>query len=187
MPKRRYLSQDEMELLLSASRRGRAGERNYCLLLMMYIHGCRISEALSITFSDIDFNSGHIYIRRSKHGFSTIQPLLNRESDALFNWLKIRQGYTNSSLSQYIFISQRGRTLSRKQAYNIVKDAGHAAGIPVATYPHMLRHSCGYALADRGMNTRLIQDYLGHKNIRHTVHYTASNAQRFANMWDENK
>ncbi|OTA14182.1 FotT [Xenorhabdus beddingii] len=48
----------------------------------------------------------------------------------------------------------------------------------------MLRHACGYALADNGVDTRLIQDYLGHRNIRHTVRYTASNAGRFETIWD---
>jgi hypothetical protein len=48
----------------------------------------------------------------------------------------------------------------------------------------MLRHSCGFALANMGIDTRLIQDYLGHRNIRHTVWYTASNAGRFYGIWD---
>ena len=51
-------------------------------------------------------------------------------------------------------------------------------------HPHMLRHSCGFALANMGIDTRLIQDYLGHRNIRHTVWYTASNAGRFYGIWD---
>lgn len=50
----------------------------------------------------------------------------------------------------------------------------------------MLRHACGYELAERGADTRLIQDYLGHRNIRHTVRYTASNAARFAGLWERN-
>ncbi|EIK3195762.1 tyrosine-type recombinase/integrase, partial [Salmonella enterica] len=59
----------------------------------------------------------------------------------------------------------------------------HKAGLPVCAHPHMLRHACGYALADNGADTRLIQDYLGHRNIRHTVRYTASNAARFGGVW----
>ncbi|WP_279616106.1 tyrosine-type recombinase/integrase [Kosakonia oryziphila] len=47
----------------------------------------------------------------------------------------------------------------------------------------MLRHACGYALAELGNDTRLIQDYLGHRNIQHTVLYTAANSARFKNAW----
>lgn len=47
----------------------------------------------------------------------------------------------------------------------------------------MLRHACGYALANQGLDTRLIQDYLGHRNIHHTVLYTASNTGRFHRVW----
>ncbi|HFV9295705.1 TPA: tyrosine-type recombinase/integrase, partial [Serratia fonticola] len=55
-------------------------------------------------------------------------------------------------------------------------------GLNVSVHPHMLRHSCGYALADDGIDTRLIQDYLGHRNIQNTVIYTASNAKRFRSI-----
>ncbi|WP_407199448.1 tyrosine-type DNA invertase [Citrobacter koseri] len=179
MPKRRYLSGTEIELLI----RSAAGERDRCLIYMAFIHGYRISELLSLTFSDIDFNSGYIHIRRSKRGFSTTHPLLREERELLLGWLAVRLAYKNAGESQYVFISRRGTPLSRQQAYNIVKSAGRLASLSVAAHPHMLRHACGYALADRGISTRLIQDYLGHRNIRHTVHYTASNAQRFMNIW----
>ncbi|MFA1950873.1 tyrosine-type recombinase/integrase, partial [Escherichia coli] len=85
-----------------------------------------------------------------------------------------------------IFISRRGSRLSRQQAYRIIRDAGIEAGTVTQTHPHMLRHACGYELAERGADTRLIQDYLGHRNIRHTVRYTASNAARFAGLWERN-
>ena len=76
--------------------------------------------------------------------------------------------------------------LSRQQAYRIIRSAGEEAGTATHTHPHMLRHACGYELAERGTDTRLIQDYLGHRNIRHTVRYTASNAARFAGLWERN-
>ncbi|ECH5906058.1 tyrosine-type recombinase/integrase, partial [Salmonella enterica] len=57
------------------------------------------------------------------------------------------------------------------------------SGLGLAIHPHMLRHACGYALANQGLDTRLIQDYLGHRNISHTVRYTASNPDRFKKVW----
>lgn len=61
-------------------------------------------------------------------------------------------------------------------------DYGQLAGLGVPVHPHMLRHACGYALADKGIDTRLIQDYWGHKNIQNMVIYTASNVERFRNI-----
>lgn len=73
--------------------------------------------------------------------------------------------------------------MSRQQVYNLLRRYGRQAAIPLSLHPHMLRHACGYALADIGVDTRLIQDYLGHRNIQHTVLYTASNAGRFQGVW----
>jgi type 1 fimbriae regulatory protein FimB len=64
---------------------------------------------------------------------------------------------------------------------------GKQAGLAVAAHPHMLRHACGYALADNGADTRVIQDYLGHRNIQHTVLYTAANSGRFKHLWKKEK
>jgi len=63
-----------------------------------------------------------------------------------------------------------------------VRDYGEAAGLALPAHPHMLRHACGFALADQGADTRLIQDYLGHRNIQHTVQYTATNPARFERL-----
>lgn len=82
-----------------------------------------------------------------------------------------------------VFVTQ-GNPLSRQQFYQIISTSGDNAGLSLEIHPHMLRHSCGFALANMGVDTRLIEDYLGHRNIRHTVWYTASNAGRFYGIWD---
>ena len=64
-----------------------------------------------------------------------------------------------------------------------LKTYSKAAALPFLAHPHMLRHARGFALADQGADTRLIQDYLGHRNIQHTVKYTASNPARFEKLW----
>ena len=81
------------------------------------------------------------------------------------------------------FISERRASLSRKTAWLAIRDYGRRADLPVEAHPHMLRHACGFALADQGADTRLIQDYLGHRNIQHTVMYTATNPARFERLW----
>src|SRR4030095_15890107 len=81
------------------------------------------------------------------------------------------------------FISERRGPLSRKTVWFMIGRYGELAGLPVEAHPHMLRHACGFALADQGADTRLIQDYLGHRNIQHTVKYTATNPARFERLW----
>ncbi|MGU5952320.1 tyrosine-type DNA invertase, partial [Klebsiella pneumoniae] len=113
-------------------------------------------------------------------------PLRFDEIDAIQRWTTARNKIKNSNLTDVVFLSSRGCKLSRQQAYRIIRDVGKEAGTVTHTHPHMLRHACGYELAERGTDTRLIQDYLGHRNIRHTVRYTASNAARFKGLWERN-
>ena len=79
-------------------------------------------------------------------------------------------------------MSERRGPLSRKTAWLAIREYGKRAGLPVEVHPHMLRHACGFALADQGADTRLIQDYLGHRNLQHTVRYTATNPARFERL-----
>ena len=81
--------------------------------------------------------------------------------------------------------SERGSPLTRQSAWQIVAEARNLAGLGLGldVHPHMLKHSCGYFLANKGLDTRLIQDYMGHKQILNTVRYTATNAKRFEELW----
>ena len=184
--KRNFLTQNEIESLLNAANSGPHAARNYCLTLLCFIHGFRASEICRLRISDIDLRSKCVYIHRLKKGFSTTHPLLNKEIQALKRWLDIRDEYPQST-SEWLFLSRKGNPLSRQQFYQIISASGDQAGLPLEIHPHMLRHSCGFALANMGIDTRLIQDYLGHRNIRHTVWYTASNAGRFYGIWDKSR
>lgn len=180
--KRKYLTQTEVLSLLKSTEKSFYPERDYCLVYMSFVHGFRASEAIQLRLSDLDLTEGCLNIRRLKQGFSTQHPLLKPEIRAIRAWLKVRQMMPGAE-SEWLFLSRQGRPLTRQRLYQIIQRLGEDAGIPVCSHPHMLRHACGFALADRGIDTRLIQDYLGHRNIRHTVRYTASNAGRFEHMW----
>ncbi|STA76185.1 tyrosine recombinase [Citrobacter freundii] len=184
MTRRRYLTAHEVSGMMDAVRTGNNGARDYCMILLAFRHGMRISELLALRYQDMDLEAGRISIQRLKNGFSTIHPLMPDELDAIRIWTRVRSTWRGADTTEAVFLSRKGGPMSRQQAYRIIRGAGELAGTVTSTTPHMLRHACGYELAERGADTRLIQDYLGHRNIRHTVRYTASNAARFVGLWE---
>lgn len=183
MTKRKYLTQQEVALLLEQAKQTQFAARNHCLVYMGFVHGLRASELLGLRLSDMDLHGRTLYVRRLKNGFSTSHPLLAQEVKIIRAWLRERKQFRGAETTDWLFLSRTGGPLTRQQFYNIIRKLGGKTEISVCSHPHMLRHACGYALADRGVDTRLIQDYLGHRNIRHTVRYTASNAARFEDVW----
>lgn len=182
MRNRKYLTQEEINRLLNAAREGSFPKRDECFIKMCFIHGFRVSELCHLRFSDINLIDKVVHVNRLKNGLKTTHPLISSEIKLLNAWLIERLAWRGSE-SPWIFLSQKGGALSRQQVYKMLKKFGIKAEIAVSISPHMLRHSCGYELANRGADTRLIQDYLGHKNIQHTVLYTSSNPSRFLGVW----
>ena len=176
-----FLTTSEMKKFLAAARKGRHAVRDYCLMLMAYRHGLRVSELIDIRLNDLDLETGRLFVRRLKGSLSTQQPIEGDELRALRAWLRERETYPNAS-SNYLFLSERGM-LTRQAINYLVTQIGHKASLNFKVTPHSLRHSTGYFLANKGHDTRLIQDYLGHKNITHTVRYTRTAAARFEGLW----
>lgn len=182
--KRKHLTLQKVGQILRAAERGIHSERDYCLIQMCFLHGLRVSELCGMRLSDIDLTGRAVFVRRLKNSLSTQHPLFDAELPALMRWLRVRRRWRDAD-SDWLFLSQKGGPLSRHQVRLLLRRYGELGGISVSAHPHMLRHGCGYALADLGRDTRLIQDYLGHRNIQHTVIYTATNTQRFMNVWGE--
>ena len=177
---RDYLFPSEIKLLMEAIKRSpRHGIRNSLMALLAYRHGLRISELIDLRLSDLDLHAGRINCRRLKGSTQNIHPIEGDELRLIKRWLRV---HPNQS-SEFLFVSERGTPITRQAAWRIFKDAGTKAGLGVDVHPHMLKHSCGYYLAEKGCDTRLIQEYLGHKNIQNTVRYTQTNAKRFEGLW----
>lgn len=176
-----FLTEAEIEKFLRLSRKGRHGVRNFAMTLLAYRHALRVSELANMRVADVDLDAGRLFVRRSKGSLSTSQPMGGDEIRALRGWLRQR---TNAPCcnSPLLFLSERG-PMTRQAVNYLVAVIGKGAGLSVHVHPHMLRHSCGYALANKGCDTRLIQDYLGHRNIRHTQLYTRTAAVRFERLW----
>jgi len=178
---RKHLTGLEVDKLLAATKGARNEARDRCFLLLMFRHGLRVSEACSLVLSQVDTESRILHVARLKRGLSTTQPLRADEIRAVKAWLADR--VKMKSETEAFFVSERRGPLSRKTAWLAIRNYGKLAGLPLPAHPHMLRHACGFALADQGADTRLIQDYLGHRNIQHTVIYTATNSARFEKLW----
>src|SRR5215468_3491501 len=181
MSDRKHLVSAEVEKLIAATKGARHKARDRCLLLLMFRHGLRVSEACGLRLAQVDIESSVLHVARLKDGLSTTHPLRGDELRAIKAWLADRARMKPKT--DAFFISERRATLSRKTAWLAIRSYGERAGLSVDTHPHMLRHACGFALADQGADTRLIQDYLGHRNIQHTVMYTATNPARFERLW----
>ncbi|MGK7918172.1 MAG: tyrosine-type recombinase/integrase [Prochloraceae cyanobacterium] len=174
---RDHLTPSEIKSLITAAKKSsRNPGRNSTLILIMYRHGLRRSEAANLRWSDIDLQGGTIYIRRQKGSRSGRHPLQGDEIRALRR--------LKDSDFPFVFRSERGTPLSSRSVAHIILQAGRAASFEFEVRSHLLRHSCGYYLANKGYDTRLIQDYLGHTNIQNTVRYTRLSANRFEGLWD---
>lgn len=177
---REYLLPSEVERLLTASKVVRHGQRNSTLILLSYRHGLRVTEAVGLTWSDIDFGGGSIHINRLKKGISGRHPLRKPELIALH---KLRTLQVIDS--PYLFNSQQGKPLSDRYVRMMILKAGQGADFDFPVHPHMLRHACGYYLANKGFDTRAIAEYLGHSSLEHTYRYTAIAPGRFNDFWSD--
>lgn len=168
----------EVEAMISAARVvGRHGVRDAAIILLMFRHGLRTAELVALKWSQVDLSAGYIDIHRLKHGHDTVHPLRAPELRAL---RQLQRDYPDTP---YVFVSERKAPLSTRAVRHIIARAGERALITEPVHPHQLRHACGYYLAAQGHDTRAIQDYLGHKNIHHTVRYTQMSPHRFENFW----
>jgi type 1 fimbriae regulatory protein FimB len=172
-----FLTEAEVERFLQAAKAGRHGVRDHSMMLLTYRHGLRETELCRLTVAALDLESARLWVERLKGSLSTHHPLDGEELRAIRRYLRIRD-----SRLPWLFVSERGGPFTRQGVYYLVRRIGERAGLG-RVHPHMLRHTCGYALANKGHDLRTIQDYLGHRDPKHTAIYTRTAAKRFENLW----
>jgi integrase len=177
---REYLTPKEIERLMAAARkRGRYGHRDETAILIAYRHGLRASELCALRWDMIDFARGQLHVHRLKEGRPSVHPLGGIEIRAL------RRLQRESEPGRYVFMTERGGPVTREWFKKMIERSGEAAKLPFPVHPHMLRHSCGFKLANDGQDTRAIQHYLGHRSLQSTMRYTELSPKRFENFWKD--
>jgi integrase len=175
---REHLTEPEVERLMDAARKNRWGHRDATMVLVAYRHGFRPAELVDLRWDQVEFAAGALHVRRVKRGTPSTHPILGDELRALRRLQREQE-----PKSPFVFTSERGTPFTTAGFARMVERAGAQARLGFKAHPHMLRHACGYALANTGHDTRALQAYLGHKNIQHTVRYTELSPTRFKNFW----
>lgn len=175
---REHLTEEEVGALMEAAKGNRWGHRDATMILVAYRHGLRASELVDLRWDQVDFATATLHVRRVKRGAPSTHPIMGDELRALR-----RLQRDQDPKSPFMFTSERGAPFGTAGFARMIERTGQQANITLKVHPHMLRHACGFALANKGHDTRALQAYLGHKNIQHTVRYTELAPGRFKEFW----
>jgi site-specific recombinase XerD len=176
---REHLTQAEVEKLIEAARSNRNGHRDATMILIAFRHGLRASELVDLRWDSVSFGGAVLHVRRRKNGSPATHDLTGRELRAL------RRLKREQDPSPFVFTSERKVPFSTEGFARLVQRAAVVAELTIKVHPHMLRHACGYKLANDGVDTRALQSFLGQKNIQHTVRYTELAPGRFRGFWQD--
>lgn len=172
------LSVEEIDKLLSVIDLSTIeGTRNYAIIETLYSCGLRVSELTGLRFSDLFFEEGFIRVE-GKGSKQRFVPISDRAVQKISDWITYRKQLEIKKGSEDIlFVSSRGRAISRVTIFHYVREYAEAAAIDKKVSPHIFRHSFATHLLERGANIRVIQEMLGHEKITTTEIYTHMDRQ----------
>ena len=177
---REFLASHEVTRLIEAAKsQGRHCHRDATLILLMFRHALRAGESVALRWEQVDLKQGLLHVRRLKNGLPSTHPLRGVELRSL------RELQRHYPQTPYVFISEGGAPLTTRTVHHIIARAGKRAKLDMSVHPHMLRHATGFYLANKGHDTRSIQQYMGHANIKNTVIYTEISPDRFNQFWQD--
>ena len=175
---REHLTETEIEKLLKAAGSSRWGHRDATMILVAYRHGLRVSELVDLRWDQIDFAHARLHVRRAKEGTPATHPIPGDELRALRKLQREQE-----PKSPFIFTSERGSPFSTSGFAKLVERAGETAKLGFPAHPHMLRHSCGFALANKGHDTRSLQAYLGTRTFSTPCAIPSFRQPDFKDFW----
>ena len=146
---REYLTDAEVQKLMTAAGNNRNGHRDATMVLLAYRHGLRPVELVTLRWDAIDFAHGQIHVSRVKNGAPSVHPLSGVELRALRRFKRDQE-----PPSPFVFTSERGSPFTTAGWRKMVARLGVAAKLGFKAHPHMLRHACGFQLANQGTDTR---------------------------------
>ena len=177
---REYLTEQEVDLLIKEIRKhSRNALRDETIMTMMFRHGLRVTEVINIKWEQVDFKEGLLHVARIKNGKDSVHPIPGVELRLL------RRLERQPNRQRHLFLSERKSPITNTVINRMVQKAGERSGIEFSVHPHMLRHACGFYLANKGTDLRTIQMYLGHANIANTVIYTQLSSGKFRGLWND--
>jgi integrase len=174
---REYLTPAEVDRLVEAAKSNRWPLRDATMVLVGYRHGLRAKEVVELEWDQVDFAHSTLSVRRAKGGKPSAHPL---QGDTMRALRKLRK---DNPYGKFVFVSEREDPFTEAGFAKMIERLGRKAAFAFKVHPHMLRHACGYKLANDGKDTRSLADYLGHRNMQNTMRYTELNATRFKDFW----
>ncbi|MCS6817208.1 MAG: site-specific tyrosine recombinase XerD [Blastocatellia bacterium] len=179
----RFLTIEEVNRLLEQPDVTRdIGVRDRAILEVLYATGVRASELVVLRLGDVDVDKG-VLVCLGKGSKERLVPLGRSAIEWVLKYLPIRQRWLGQKTSPWLFISPRGRPLTRQALWKLVARYGRAAGLG-QVMPHMLRHTFATHLLEHGADLRSVQMMLGHSDLSTTQVYTYITNERLRQIYD---
>jgi integrase/recombinase XerD len=182
----RYLSLEEVERLLKApDETSPEGLRDRAMLELLYATGLRVSELVSLRARDLHFEAGYL-ICRGKGRKERVVPYGRSAKRWIERYLSEGRPLLRPEPGEGgLFLSRRGRPMTRQRFFQLLRGYGRLAGIERSLSPHVVRHSFATHLLERGADLRSLQLMLGHSNIGTTSIYTHVSGERLRRVYDQ--
>jgi len=164
-------AEEQAALLAQPNPRYPTGERNRLMLSLMLNTGLRLSETTGLQWSDLDLNTGKLFVRQGKGAKDRVLWIGEEDIDLLRHW-KQRQASEIGTDCVHVFSTLTGKAISNRYVQQMVKRYSDKAGIVKSIHPHTLRHTFATDLHRESKNIRVVQKALGHADLSTTMIYT---------------
>ena len=179
----KFVQYNELEDIISSSKEGEYGIRNYLIIELMYSTGVRVSELVNIKLSDIDFENKQIRIL-GKGSYERFVFLGDYAIDAIQSYIiNKRQEQLKGKENEFLLLNKDGRELTTRGIRKIIDQVISRTSVKTKVSPHTIRHTFATHLLDNGCDLRSVQEMLGHKNINSTEVYTHVTSERLKNVY----